>query len=303
MLAVKEIVLILCISLLLYLSVGAIIFYRLRHLTSPARSLNFYLQHYKENFEEFIKDKKLKKYQFTHPQLKHAIPLIEITQPQSKDWAVLIHRLGGTKECTVNTMRFLYDQGYNIVAYDQRNSGQHPAKSNGLLLLEATEALMIVQELRKKKKDVRSLLLFGESYGGATAAIAASQSQKGSIDALLLDCPLSDLSYYLVSRFPAAKLLFAGIGFWSWLILGISLRELDVCRWVAHIPDIPTFIYYSTQDTITPPHMAEDIYQSIPHQEKFLYQSQKTGHLGILLSEKMAFTQAFEVFKKKYMNG
>lgn len=263
---------------------------------------------YMDKYDNFVKDKEVKEVKIKSSKYDYEIPAIFIKNPKGSDLAVMVHGMGGTKYSMYQQGEVLYDLGYSLLIYDQRNSGDNMCESSTFGVLESYDCLDALDYVKKNLNENNNILLYGQSYGGATALIAASRDDS-NIDYLVLDCPVADSNELVDEVFknvekkqglPAWIMRFTGNIFLK-LKLGFSLDDIDASKWAkdANIKS-PTLIINSDSDTVTPYHMGEEIYEAIGNNKKELYTAKGYGHLKFSETNPEEFKKVLKDFLDKY---
>lgn len=231
----------------------------------------------------------------------YEIPALLVEVDGAQDWAVVIHGLGGTKEVMGDTIQHFLREGVNVLAYDQRNSGDHPASSSTGGLLESFDAIDCSRYLQDQVGVEGNLFLYGVSYGGATAAIASGR-QPHLWDGIILECPLSDKNILIdevLAQIEAEDVMPASYMRFSFdcyaRIRGFRPQDMNANTWIA-MTQSPVLIFRTLADKATPPPMGEDLYEAIPHSHKRLVTSQDADHALIYLQDPDLYFEAFQAF-------
>ena len=265
-----------------------------------------YAETYREKFDNFVKDKNFQKVEFPSSKYDHQIPAILIKEPQNKDIAVLVHGMGGTSRSLTDVMGVFLDLGYNVLAIDQRNSGDNLAPYNTFGVLESYDILDAINYAKNEMSEEGKLVLWGESYGGASAAIAAGRNEE-SIDYLILESPVADSNELLdqelydieaQQKIPANYMRFAG-NLYTMLKLHFSFKDIDASDYLKNIT-IPVLITNADQDTLTPPHMGEALFEAIPHDKKQLYTAKGFKHAVFPREDTATYRQIVSQFLQQY---
>lgn len=263
---------------------------------------------YMNKYNDFVKDKEVREIKIKSSKFDYEIPAIFIKNPKGSDLALMVHGMGGTKYSMYQQGEALYDLGFSLLIYDQRNSGNNRCEYSTFGVLESYDCLDALTYAQKHIKENNKILLYGESYGGATALIAASRDDS-KIDYLVLDCPVADSNEFVYEVFknierkeglPAWLMRFTGNIFLKGK-LGYSLDDIDASKWAkdASIKS-PTLIINSDADTVTPYHMGEEIYKSIGNNRKELYTTKGYDHLKFSESNPEEFKKVLIDFLDKY---
>lgn len=240
---------------------------------------------YRDKYEDFAKGKSIEEITIKSSEQDHDIPAIFIENPKADGLVVMAHGMGGTKYSLYAPGQAFYDLGYSLLIYDQRNSGDNMANYNTFGILESYDALDAIK-FAKEEKQAEKIILYGESYGGASALIAASRDDS-LIDYLILDCPVADSNEFSDKIFdevekkqgvPVPLMKFMANIFLK-LKLGFTLKDIDASKWAGDA-DIkaPVLIIHSDTDKVTPLHMGDDIYKSIKNDKKKIYTAKGFDH-------------------------
>lgn len=265
------------------------------------------LASYKEAYNEFAQGKDIKEIKIKSSEDGHEIPAIFIKNPQAKGIFLMVHGMGGTKYSLSTQGQIFYDLGFSLLIYDQRNSGDNLAPYNTYGVLESFDCLDAIDYIKKEYPDEK-IILYGESYGGATSLIAASRDSS-NIDYLILDCPLGD-SREMVDevlakveeeeKIPQSFMKFLGNIFLK-TRLGFGLEDIDSTKWARQADiSIPVLVINSKIDTMTPYHMGREVYESINSSKKEIYTGEDFGHCEFSEKDPQGFKNLIGTFLDKY---
>lgn len=263
---------------------------------------------YKDKYKKFAEDKKIKEIKIKSSKFDHEIPGVFVENKNTNNIAVMVHGLGGTKYSMSSQAQSLYDLGFSLLIFDQRNSGQNLAKYSTFGVLESYDCLDYLKYAKNIIKKDGKILLYGESYGGASSIIAASRDDS-LIDYMILDCPVSDSNEFSDKVFkkieknqgvPVALMKFTGNIFLK-TKLGFSLKDIDTIKWLENTEiKCPVLIINSNSDKVTPYHMGEDIYKAINSDKKEIYTCKEIPHTKFAEKEPENFKNIISKFLKKY---
>lgn len=260
---------------------------------------------FKEDYDDLVKNYKLEKIEIENDDLDHKVPSIFAKKDGNKDVAVLVHGMGGTKETVSSIMKTFLDLGYDVIAYDQRNSGENTANFNTSGLLESKDTRVVIDYIREKYQNGK-LILWGESYGGLTSIIAAGKDET-KIDYLILESPVSNGFDMIenvmkdISRKQGVPLDFmikTG-DLYSKAKLGISFSDMDGSDYMKNIK-IPVLITHFKADKLTPPYMAEDLYKAKADDKKELITVDNYKHATFAYKDREGYKQIVKDFLEKY---
>lgn len=267
------------------------------------------IEEYKDSYAKIVDIYKVSKLKISKDSSDIKVPAILVQKEGNQNIAVLVHGMGETKESMAALVEGFLDIGYDVLAYDQRNSGENMADYNTFGVLESDDTLAvlsyIVPKYKEKYEDAKSIL-WGESYGGLTSIIAAGREDY-YIDYLILDSSMSDGRILLEEvmedatkgqDIPMSYLMAAG-DWYSRFALGIKFSDFDGLKWIKNVRK-PVLITNSNDDTLTPPYMAEDIYKAISHDNKEIHLVDGYKHASFPKNANDEYMKIVEDFLKKY---
>ncbi len=236
----------------------------------------------------------------------HVIPAIYIKDEGNKNIAVLVHGMGGTKETVLSPASIFLELGYDVISIDQRNSGDNMADYNTFGVLESYDILDAINYARSIVGENGKVILWGESYGGASSAIALGRDES-NVDYMILDCPVSNGKEFLEEilqdvedeqGIPVSYMMFTG-NIVTRFRLKFSFDDFVVTKWLEKT-NTPTLIFNSKVDTVTPERMGIELYNAIPHDKKMLVTSETSPHVEIHYLERDLYKDAIAEFLEKY---
>lgn len=220
---------------------------------------------------------------------EHMIPTdhIIVNGEKDKDTIVLVHGLGGNRWTNYIVANMFLENGYNIITYDQRSSGENTAQYTTGGYLESNDLGDCVSYLKDYISDDKKIGIWGTSFGGATAGIYLGSDQANeNVDFAILDSPMSNISYMIATEMeqmdtgiPVDFMLSMGSVITK-IKLGFTFKDIDVCNHI-HKTKVPLLVINSRLDEVTPYFMGEDIYNSVPHKNKRIFTVEDSGHAEI----------------------
>lgn len=255
-------------------------------------STNFWSQ-YGINYDEFKQEYKIEKIELKSSLDGHIIPADYIYSKKNKDknsnTAILVHGLGGNRLTTYPVAEFFLENGYNVIAYDQRSSGENTAEYTTFGYFESEDLKDYVKYANKYINNYHDLVLWGTSFGGATVGIALGDTYiNDNVDYVILDCPVSNMKYMIKTNIDqmnvgiATDYMVSMGSIINKMKLGFSYDDANVCNYTSET-DIPVLIFNSKVDEVTPYFMGEDIYKSIKHDNKKIVSVEDSKHADIWL--------------------
>ena len=215
----------------------------------------------------------------------HALTFDVITAPENPDVVVMAHGMLGNRLTNYPTAQLFLENGCNVVTYDQRSSGGNEAQGSTFGYLEQYDLLDAVTYARQRFPDAR-IFVWGESFGGATALLAVAREEvQQELSGLILDCPVSSMAFMVRDSLeqmglPVVDYLLV----WGDLVnrqeWGFSYADADGAAAAEQIT-IPTLIFNSKADAITPEFMGREIYDRLSAADKILYTVEDSAHIEI----------------------
>lgn len=217
----------------------------------------------------------------------HSIPADFIyTDDRNRDVVIMAHGLGGNRLTNYSKAAFFLENGYNVITYDQRSSGENTAGKTTFGYWEKYDLIDCIN-YAKETAPGKKIGVWGESFGGATAvqAVACGDTQE-DVAFLILDCPVSSMEWMVEEEMkgmdlgiPVAYMTWCG-NVVNYLELGFSYKDVDSAQIAGKI-HIPTLVINSEADNTTPYFMGRDIYDSLAAQKKELWTVPDSGHVGM----------------------
>lgn len=272
-----------------------------------------------ENMEEFLVNDGFdimgfrRKYNIETVKIKsssenHIIPAdyITVDGDKDKDTVIMVHGLGGNRITIYPTAEVFLKNGYNVLAYDQRSSGENTAQYTTFGYLESRDLEDCVEYLKNNLNENKKIGLWGVSYGGATVGIYLGSVQaEQDVDFAILDSAVSNMTYMLSAEMEAMDmgipidfLLFTG-NIITRTKLGFSYKDTDVCNYTGKT-NVPVLVIHSKADTLTPYFMGEDIFDSVSHNKKVMFTVEDSNHAEMFSDYPEEYEQKILDFIKKY---
>ena len=217
----------------------------------------------------------------------HVIPADFIySDNKNNDVVIMTHGLGGNRYTNYPIAEFFLENGYNVITYDQRSSGENTAGKTTFGYWEKYD-LMDCIAYAKERIQGKKIGVWGESFGGATAIQAvAYEDVQNDLAFLVLDCPVSSMEWMVAEEIkgmdtgiPLDYMMWCG-SIVNHIELGFSYKEADSAQAAKNI-QIPTLVINSEIDKTTPCFMGQDIYDSLISPEKELWTVTDSGHVRI----------------------
>lgn len=269
------------------------------NLVTNEQTMEMYEQSWE--LEGFDYDKFSAKYQIDEKSMpssfdEHTLPFDVISASGNENVVVMSHGMLGNRLTNYPTAEIFLENGYNVISYDQRSSGDNYAKLSTFGYWEKYDLIDCI-DYAKENYPEAEIVVWGESFGGATAILAvAHEDVQKDISALILDCPVSSMTYMIEQSMremniplPMEYLIFCG-NFVNERKLGFGYEDADGITAIEKI-QVPTLIFNSKADKITPEFMGKDLYDHLAADQKELYTSESSAHIEIRNHERDAYIE------------
>ena len=230
----------------------------------------------------------------------HPIPAdyiyAEGVDTRDNDTVIMVHGLGGNRMTIYPVAQVFLENGYNVLAYDQRSSGENHAPLTTFGYLEKfdlADCARAVKDWAPEKK----LGVWGTSFGGVTSVLGVFDPKAGVediTDFLILDCPISNMEAELrlvmdqenmTGGIPLNYLIWSG-NIMNRLELGFSYADADGRSVIggqrskvdAGNRDLPLLVFICDQDDVTPYPQGADLYEAYEGDRKTLVTFEGSGH-------------------------
>jgi pimeloyl-ACP methyl ester carboxylesterase len=202
----------------------------------------------------------------------------------SKRTVILAHGYGNNRlqfdEDTLVLVKAILNEGYNVMTFDFRNSGESEGNLTSVGLFEKDDLLGAIKYVKNKGSD--EIVLLGFSMGASTSILVAAENN--DVNAVIADSPFADLTQYLKgnlsvwSKLPAVP--FNDTTLLSMKILtGVDTSKVSPVKVVDKISPRPILLIHSKDDTIIPIQSSYDLLKSAGNTAE-LWETEGVGHIG-----------------------
>lgn len=222
---------------------------------------------------------------------EHMIPAnyLSIDGNWKRKTVVMAHGLNGNRLTGYPVAKILMRHGYNVLTYDQRDSGENQAPYMTFGYWESRDFKDCVNYVREQTGKKQQVGGWGSSIGGATIGFyLGTKEAQEDLDFAVLDCPVSDMreiiGFFLVrepSWLPMDFKLDMG-DLVTGIRLGYHYKDGNVCDYVRKTT-VPVLIFNTKADKVTPYHMGVDLYNAMTKNKKELVTVEDSGHTDIYL--------------------
>lgn len=220
---------------------------------------------------------------------------------KDKDTIILVHGLGGDRVCMYPMAEFFLEKGYNVLSYDQRGAGDNLAEYTTFGYLESEDLQDCVDYIRMQVGKEKRVGILGQSMGAVTAGFYSGKVHASeNIDFVILDSPFNDMydmieavMYDMNTGIPVPYLMFCG-NIATKLEVGFFYKDMNVAKSIRK-STVPTMVIHSKIDKVCPYADGEEIFEAIPHENKYFYTTKDVEHI-------MGFYEDRENYEKEVMN-
>ncbi|HHX62556.1 MAG TPA: alpha/beta hydrolase [Epulopiscium sp.] len=201
----------------------------------------------------------------------------------SKKYIVFCHGYGFNRIGAVKYIDIFLREGFNIVLYDHRNSGESEGEYTTMGYFEKEDLKRVINYIYNRfGKDI-VVGTHGESMGAATVLLHCSEDKR--VKFVIADCPYSDLKKQLAYRLKIEHKLpqfpFLNIAsIFSRIKAGFFFGQISPIKVIQQhngLADVPIMFIHGDADQYIPPIMTEQMYQ-VKKGYKKLYLAKGADH-------------------------
>lgn len=216
---------------------------------------------------------------------------------------ILVHGAGGDRVCMYPLAEQYIEDGFDVIAIDQRGCGLNADDKVTFGIKESLDVRAMVKFAREEIKADK-VIVHGQSMGGQTVAIYASNVTPGTVeaaDAVICDSPVPGMELILKEMFGdgdtdsfLANYLTSTSKAFMKVANGIDYDDGDTIN-VVRNDNIPTMIIVSDRDEVCLPHQVEEIYGNIACENKAIYHAD-SAHIEGVIDNPDAYMNSVESF-------
>jgi fermentation-respiration switch protein FrsA (DUF1100 family) len=186
-------------------------------------------------------------------------------------------------------IKSIIDQNVNLLVFDYRGYGENPGTPTvpGLKIDGLAAYDFLVQE---KKIDPKRLIIHGHSMGSFIAAYVASEREAAG---LVLECPITDAKDWTGMLVPWFLKPFVKVAIEPVLLENSNTKRISMI-------EKPLLIFAGDNDQVTPPKMAEKLFEAAKSTDKKLVIIENGGHND--LPQRAEYMNALNEFYRKIFN-
>ena len=205
---------------------------------------------------------------------------------------ILVHGAGGDRVCTYPLAEQYIEDGYDVIAIDQRGCGKNEDDKVTFGIHELRDVKAMVTYARETL-DESEVIVHGQSMGAQTTALYAADVVPGEIDAanaVICDSPVPGMDLILRLMFGESKenaysamtnyLIFTSKNFMK-TFDKVDFDDGDTIAKASEIK-IPVMIIVSDRDEVCLPEYVEEIYGNITAEKRELVHVDSEHIMGVI---------------------
>lgn len=216
---------------------------------------------------------------------------------------ILVHGAGGDRVCVYPLAEQYIEDGYDVIAIDQRGSGVNP---DDRVTFGINEQLDVKAMVRYARDEIGAdkVIVHGQSMGAETVAVYASNVTPGTADAadaVICDSPVPGMELVLKEMFGdgdtesfMANYLTGTSKLFMKVVNGIDYDDADTISVVKN-DLIPTMIIVSDKDEVCLPYQVEQIYDNIACENKVILHVD-SAHIEGIIDDPDGYMNSVESF-------
>lgn len=187
-------------------------------------------------------------------------------------------------------IKSIIDQNVNLLVFDYRGYGENPGTATVAGL--KTDGLAAYNFLvNEKQVDPRKLIIHGHSMGSFIASYVASEREAAG---LVLECPITDAKNWTGMLVPWFLKPFVKIEIEPTLLENSNIKRVAMI-------EKPLLIFAGDNDQVTPPKMAEKLFEAAKSTDKKLVIIKNGGHND--LPQRAEYTNALKEFYSRLFSA
>ncbi|MGS5515478.1 alpha/beta hydrolase [Clostridioides difficile] len=228
---------------------------------------------------------------------------------RTKDTIILVHGIGS---CHYEMLKVAYgylDKGYNVLIYNQRNTGNSGGDNYTFGLYERYDLDSLVKFIKNKFPDGR-LGIHGFSMGAGTAAMHTEiNSRNRDVDFYILDSPYSEMREairmgVIEKRIPNVLVDYV-------ITCGDLYNKFKSGFWYSDVrPDeavkksnVPILFIHGTEDNVCDYRNSQKMYDLVKHDKKEIWLIEGVGHVdGYEHDKTVYFNKIFKFIDSNVVN-
>ncbi|MCM1989103.1 alpha/beta hydrolase [Oceanirhabdus seepicola] len=203
------------------------------------------------------------------------VPVVFFSADDIKDnnTVILVHGLGGDYVSVYPQAEMYLENGWNVLALDQRGSGDSSNEKMSFGYYEKLDVKAVVDYVKANTKD-KKIVVHGFSMGAVTTGLyAETEHAENNVDAIILDSAFDSMESMFLSSWdnmntglPGEYAVWCG----NWALnmkYGFGFDDANMLLALKNC-DIPTLVIQGQRDEVSTMKMGEEIFESIKGSKK-----------------------------------
>lgn len=218
---------------------------------------------------------------------------------RNRDTVVMAHGMGGNRQTVYPNAEMFLKMGFNVLAYDQRNSGENTADTNTFGYWESRDLAAFAHYAKEQTDGSKLIGVWGISFGATTVGVYLGSAEANQLaDFAVMESPFAD-SRELTVLF-MSQMDFGGIPV-QWLLnlgelflkykLGFTFEDVYVPAAAAKA-GMPVLVILSKGDTVIPKAMTDPIVAAVPAENRLVFEVDDSEHTEIYSQHQAEYEEA-----------
>lgn len=219
--------------------------------------------------------------------------------------AIVVHGFMNTYKDTQTYCKFFYEQGFNVLAVDNRAHGLSGGDYVGMGWFDRLDVKAWIEYVCKVFGAKVQIVLFGVSMGGATVCMASGEELPKNVKCIIADSPYDNvynIFFHVMKKelkLPAFSLA-KSLQTYNKIFFGESIKEQDTIRQVKK-SKTPILIIHGDKDNFVPVEMAFKIYDAIDPNLRDIFIVHNAWHGEAQSKQTKKYNEKLEMWIEKYL--
>ena len=226
-----------------------------------------------------------------------------LQKEKSNKFVVIAHGHTYTHHGSIKYARMMFEEGFNVVIFDQRYHGNSGGNNTTLGYYEKFDLYDIISEVHKEFGNDILLGTYGESMGAATILLEQEIDERVSF--CISDCSYSDFKKFLyekLSLYHLPKFSYYFINFFVKIIASFSIDDLTPIKSIENSM-IPILFIHGKQDDLINYQHSLDMYETYKGKKQIFIADNNATHAFSYFSDTKDYKANVKYFLKEYVNG
>lgn len=225
-----------------------------------------------------------------------------LQKEKNNKFVVIAHGHTYTHHGSIKYARMMFEEGFNVIIYDQRYHGNSGGNNTTLGFYEKYDLFDIITHIQKEFGEDILLGTYGESMGGAT--ILYEQEIDSRVKFCISDCSYSNFKTFLferLSKYHLPRFSYYFINFFVKIIASFSIDDLTPIRSIKN-STIPILFIHGKQDTLISYKHSLEMYESYNGDKKIFLANNNATHAFSYFSDTEEYKENVKAFLREYVN-